>query len=435
MVRSLFAASVTIAALVSVTSLSRAADQIVAPQEATGPSWTGFFVGVHGGGAFGNMGYDQLPVSAGDRTVSYKFGAADFAYGVHGGFDYQFSNRWVAGFELDYTQIDADYSPNVAGGFGTLVKAKSIYSVSGRAGYLVTPQTLVYGRLGYAGIKLDDIEQGFFDTVSKTVGAAEIGIGAETFLFGNLTGRIEANYYHPFDKFTNTDAESFDPHYLLVTAGLSYRFNAQNGSAYPVQSAPDMNWGGFYAGVDGSYNFGNMQREIDDAGSSVGPFGAQSLGAGVFAGYDVVLGSSYLIGVEAGFDYLDARFEDPAGNSFLLDSPTLFGTVKGSLSATVRAGYFATPSTLVYVKGGFAGLLTEANEDFFALDSGGNSKMLSAYQLGAGIESALTDKLSLRVEGLYTKAVDGLTVNNSQIGQVELKPSLLSGRIGLAYHF
>jgi outer membrane immunogenic protein len=435
MVRSLFAASVTIAALVSVTSLSRAADQIVAPQEATGPSWTGFFVGVHGGGAFGNMGYDQLPVSAGDRTVSYKFGAEDFAYGVHGGFDYQFSNRWVAGFELDYTQIDADYSPFAAGGFGTLVKAKSIYSVSGRAGYLLTPQTLIYGRLGYAGIKLDDIEQGFFDTASKTVGAAEIGIGAETFLYGNLTARIEANYYQAFNKFTlEDDFESFNPHYLLVTAGLAYRFNAQHGSAYPAEAAPDMNWNGFYAGVDGSYNFGVMHLDVDVPGATVGPYGAQSIGGGIFAGYNFLLGSSYLLGVEAGADYLDARFKDPSQNSLDPSAPTLFGTVKAELSLTARAGYFATPSTLVYAKGGFAGLWTDANDEFFGLDGGG-SKMLSAYQIGGGIESALTDKLSLRVEGLYTKAVDGLTVANTQLDQNELKPSLLPGRIGLAYHF
>ncbi|MEP6563578.1 MAG: outer membrane beta-barrel protein [Mesorhizobium sp.] len=434
MVRGFFAASFTVAALLSSVSLSLAADPVAAAQEVTGPSWTGFYIGVHGGGAFGNMGYDQLPVLPGDSTLSYHFGAEDFAYGVHGGFDYQFSNRWVAGFELDYTQISSDYSPFAAGGFGTLVKADSIYSVSGRVGYLLTPQTLIYGRLGYGGIKLE-AEEGFGGTTSKTVGAAEFGVGAETFLSGNLTARIEANYFHGLSKFTlDADGESFDPHYLLVTAGLSYRFNAQNGSAYPAQAAPDMNWNGFYAGIDGSYNLGVMHLEVDVPGATVGPYGAETLGGGVFAGYNFLFGSSYLLGVEAGAEYLDAQFEDPAQNSLDPTAPTLFGTVKASLSLTARAGYFATPSTLVYAKGGFAGLWTEANDEFFGL-GGGGSKMLSAYQVGAGIESALTDKLSLRVEGLYTKAFNGLTVENSQLNQNELKPSLLTGKIGLAYHF
>ncbi len=436
MVRNPFTASVALAALLYAASPSLAADQVVAPpQEASGPSWTGFYVGVHGGAAFGNMGYDKLatPGFPGD-TLSYRFGAEDFAYGIHGGFDYQFHNRWVAGFELDYTQISADYSPNVAGGLGTLVKANSLYSISGRAGYLLTPQTLVYGRLGYAGIRLK-AEEGFFDTASKTVGAAQFGIGAETFLWGNVTGRVEANYYHGLNKFTlEDDGEVFKPRYLLVTAGLAYRFNADRGSAYPAEAAPDLNWSGFYAGVAGSYNFGVMHREIDEAGSTIGPFGSQTFGGGAFAGYNFLFGSSYLLGVEAGAEYLSARFDDPARNSGDPAGPTLFGTVKGVLSLSARAGYFATPSTLVYAKGGFAGLWTDANDEFFALDGGG-SKMLAAFQVGAGIESALTDKWSLRVEGLYTKAFNSLVTANSQPDQNELKPSLLTGKIGLAYHF
>ncbi|MGB3645621.1 MAG: outer membrane beta-barrel protein [Mesorhizobium sp.] len=425
MVRNPFTASVALAALLYAASPSLAADQVVAPpQEASGPSWTGFYIGVHAGAAFGNMGYDIAP-------YDYQLGAEDFAYGVHGGFDYQFNNRWVAGFELGYTQLGADYSPFTD---NVLVKANSLYSISGRAGYLLTPQTLVYGRLGYAGIRLE-AEEGFFDTASKTVGAAQFGIGAETFLWGNVTGRVEANYYHALSKFRiNDDSEVFDPHYLLVTAGLAYRFNADRGSAYPAEAAPDLNWSGFYAGVAGSYNFGVMHREIDEAGSTVGPFGSQTFGGGAFAGYNFLFGSSYLLGVEAGAEYLSARFDDPARNSGDPAGPTLFGTVKGVLSLSARAGYFATPSTLVYAKGGFAGLWTDANDEFFALDGGG-SKMLAAFQVGAGIESALTDKWSLRVEGLYTKAFNGLVTANSQPDQNELKPSLLTGKIGLAYHF
>ena len=436
MVRNRYAASVAVAAFLSAMPPAQAADQVVAPpQEVSGPSWTGFYLGVHGGAAFGNMGYDQLatPGFPGD-TISYRIGSEDFVYGVHGGFDYQFNNRWVAGFELDYTQISADYSPNVAGGLGTLVKANSLYSISGRAGYLLTPQTLIYGRLGYAGIKLE-AEEGFAGTASKTVGTAQFGIGAETFLWGNLTGRIEANYYHAFNKFTlEDDGEVFKPRYLLVTAGLAYRFNADRGSSYPVEAAPNLNWSGFYAGISGAYNAGLMSREIDVAGATIGPFSASAFGGGVFAGYNFLFGSSYLLGVEAGGEYLSARFNDPEQNSLDPSAPTLFGTIKGALSVSARAGYFATPSTLVYAKGGFAGLWTEANGEFFGLGGGGR-KMLSAYQFGAGIESALTDKWSLRVEGLYTKAFNGLKTENSQLEQVELKPSLLTGRIGLAYHF
>lgn len=434
MVRILSTASLSVTVLLSAASLASAADALISVQQVSTPSWTGFYLGVHGGGAFGNMGYDQLPVLSGDTTRSYDFGDENFAYGVHGGFDYQFSNRWLAGFELDYTQLGSDYSPFESGGFGTLVKADSMYSVSGRAGYLVTPQTLFYGRAGYGAIKLE-AEEGFFDTATKTVGMGEFGVGVETFLYGNLTARFEASYFRAINKFTiDSDAESFDPRYFLVTAGLNYRFNAQNESAYPAEPPQDTKWDGIYAGVDGSYNFAVMHLDVDVPGATVGPFGAETLGGGVFAGYNFVLGSSYLLGVEAGAEYLDARFEDPAQNSFDPDAPTRFGTVKAQVSVTGRAGYFVSPSTVVYGKGGFAGLLTEANDEYFGLDGGG-SKMLSAYQFGAGTEAALTERIRLRIEGLYTKAVSGLTVSNSQLDQNELKPSLLTGKVGLAYQF
>jgi opacity protein-like surface antigen len=89
---------------------------------------------------------------------------------------------------------------------------------------------------------------------------------------------------------------------------------------------------------------------------------------------------------------------------------------------------------MVYLKGGIAGLYVEANDEFFALEGGG-SEVLPAYQVGAGIESALTDRITLRVEGLYTKAFEGLAVDNTQIGQNELMPSLLTGKVGIAYRF
>jgi opacity protein-like surface antigen len=93
-----------------------------------------------------------------------------------------------------------------------------------------------------------------------------------------------------------------------------------------------------------------------------------------------------------------------------------------------------SPSTLVYVKGGYAGLRTEANEEFFALDGGGE-EILDGYQVGVGIESALTEQVSLRVEATYVEAVEGITVDNTQTGQNTLTPHLLLGKAGLAWRW
>ena len=177
-------------ALLSSTALSWSADavveQVVVP---TGPSWTGFYVGVHAGGAFGNTDYGNDVVDPGQR---YHLADETYAIGVHGGFDYQFASSWVAGFELAATRLNSEYAAFIPD-----VPAFSIdwnYSASGRLGYLVTPKTLFYGRLGYSAMDVEAIE-GLAGTTSGTVDGALIGVGVETFLSDNITARVDANYF------------------------------------------------------------------------------------------------------------------------------------------------------------------------------------------------------------------------------------------------
>ncbi len=423
-------------ALLLAATPSLAADVVAAPPEAANeaPNWTGFYIGVHGGLASGNMAYTMLPDQPGDRTLAYNFANEEFAYGIHGGFDYQFSNRWVAGVELDYTQLSAAYAPFDDGQRETLVEAKSSYSVSGRVGYLTTPDTLFYARLGYASIELEAPED-LDGMASKSIGALKTGVGAETFLSGNLTGRVEVNYLTATNELRTTDEVTFEPDYLLVTAGLSYRFGSNASSGSTTDAAPAMQLSGFYVGGFGSLSFGKSTLEVlGDPQATVGPYASDALGFGGFVGYDVLLDDRFVIGAEVEAAYIGAEFNDPSMNSPAPDSTTLFGTLEATYALSARVGYVTSPSTLVYLKGGFAGMVMNANEDFFALDGGG-SKTLSAYQVGGGIESALTDKLTLRVEGVYTAATDSIVTENSQVGQVEIKPSLLTGRIGLAYRF
>lgn len=421
-------------ALLLAVGPSLAADVVAAPPpEAANeaPNWTGFYIGVHGGMASGSMGY-IFPSFPSD--LDYNFSNEDFDYGVQGGFDYQFSNRWVAGLELDYTQLNAAYSPFNGGQNNTLVEVKSTYSVTGRLGYLVTPDSLFYGRLGYASMQLK-AEEGVSEYADGSVGAVKAGIGAETFLFDNVTARIEANYIDATKEFTTADDQSFDPKFFVVSAGLSYRFGAHGGSSRTVEPAPAMQFSGFYAGGFGAFSFGSSTLEvIDNPVATNGPFSSDAFGFGGFAGYDFLLDDRFVIGAEAEVAYVGAKFDDPSMNSFGTGATTLFGTLEATYALSARIGYVATPSTLVYLKGGFAGMVMNANEDFFALDNGG-TKTLAAYQVGAGIESALTEKLTLRVEGIYTEATSEIVLGNSQDVQVAIKPSLLTGRIGLAYRF
>ena len=106
MIRILLAASMTGAAFLSSTSLSWSADAVIEQAVPTGPSWTGFYVGIHAGGAFGNMGYRCRSDFAGPRTRLPFRRERPSPYGIHGGFDYQFSSRGLPVLNWTTTQLE-----------------------------------------------------------------------------------------------------------------------------------------------------------------------------------------------------------------------------------------------------------------------------------------------------------------------------------------
>lgn len=420
------------------TAVSTLAADMAAPAEATyqAPNWTGFYVGVHGGMASGNMEYTELeiPVFLVPERV-FDFGQEVGAYGFYGGFDYQFTNNWVAGLELGYDRINLQYKRYSNSDLNALAEIKSSYSASVRVGHLVTPETLLYGSLGYASTQME-AELQATATAKKKIGSVKAGIGAETFLFGNVTGRMEVTYVNGTQDFLLAeDFKSFDPNYLLVTAGLSYRFGAGSGAENAQQSIPAMQFSGFYFGGFGSFGVGQSVRDwTTQVSGTTGPYADQAFGGGAFAGYDFLINDKFVISAEADVAYVNAKFEDFPYDPFATGSTNLFGTLKATYALSARVGFVATPSTLIYAKGGLGGMVMNANEDYFALENGG-TKTLSAYQVGAGIESALTEKLALRIEGLYATATEEIILGDSQTDQVSIKPSLLTGRIGLAYRF
>ncbi len=425
----------TVFGLWGLSAPALAADNVVEEAVAAGPSWSGFYIGAHTGVAMGNLGYDEYDFLAPSvLESSTHFADTSLLGGVHIGYDHQFSERWVGGIEADFTWLGQTYSVNY--GQPPLFWAKWQAGVSARAGYLLSPDTLFYGRLGAAFIH-GKAPEGPFDYVTDTITAAKIGVGAETFISSNLTARIEANYLLATQQLRTADEVEFDPSQLMITAGLTYRFGADGGSAYAVPR-PAVSWNGFYGGLSGVFSHASMDRVLNlglgDPQETVSPFGSRSAGAGAFAGYDFQISDSSVLGVEVAATWLGLNFHDERLNSLLAGSTSRFATVHASFVASARAGWLASPSTLLYAKAGFGGLLTEANDEFWPLGEGG-SKLLPAYQVGGGIESALTDRLTLRVEGLYTAATSSFVLTNAQNDQISLKPSVLTGTVGLAWRF
>lgn len=139
---------------------------------------------------------------------------------------------------------------------------------------------------------------------------------------------------------------------------------------------------------------------------------------GGYAGYNYKINDRLVIGAEAGFsgafdDELRAQSE---GNSVTIDP-------RYSFDLSARAGYLVNDKTLAYVRGGYANSrvrTTLVSED----GTTRASDNLDGWLVGGGVERALTDRISARLEYRYTDLG-----NNG--GQYDQHQAL----VGITYNF
>ena len=135
-----------------------------------------------------------------------------------------------------------------------------------------------------------------------------------------------------------------------------------------------------------------------DTNNNNGDESIEGVGYGVGVGYDFDLGS-VVAGVEA--EYADSSGEQEADET--LDGINFSSSVETGRDIYVgaRLGFRATPSTLVYVKGGYTNTSIEANyetaDDRFEFDTN-----IDGWRLGAGIEQAFGPNLYGKLEYRYS---------------------------------
>lgn len=168
----------------------------------------------------------------------------------------------------------------------------------------------------------------------------------------------------------------------------------------PACASPIFTWSGFHLGAQVGYAWGDAKFALttpllNDSRSPVGALG------GVHAGYNLQVGS-FVAGVEGDLELADARGSAPyviptVGNPLIY----VFGSRMGAQgSARLRAGY-AVDRALFYVTGGVA----QAKLEYSGFHSGSLASVSRArlgYTVGAGVEYALTDRISARAEYRFT---------------------------------
>jgi outer membrane immunogenic protein len=160
------------------------------------------------------------------NNLDSSFGALPFnrtkksvTGGLFAGYDKTFQGRFVVGTEggIDFASDDEEQISIT----GTSYAADPKYSIdlTARAGYLVTPKTLLYVRGGYtnARIRTTLTNAAGIEAASDSHDGWIVGGGVEQAISSNVSARIEYRY----SKYTKDGGKD---ERNRVLAGLSYRF-------------------------------------------------------------------------------------------------------------------------------------------------------------------------------------------------------------------
>jgi outer membrane receptor protein involved in Fe transport/opacity protein-like surface antigen len=188
--------------------------------------WTGFYLGLNAGGAFGTT---TATASGGGGSASVK--EAGFLGGAQIGANYQ-TGPLVWGFEADYDASTQNQSLPSGVLSGSTAQMPWLATLRGRFG-VAFDRTLVYATAGGAAGELRSISATPAGTTSTTVtyGTWTAGAGVEYGITDNLSARVEYLYVDKdniatgfIGPPTTTITNRLDNN--LVRAGLNYRFSA-----------------------------------------------------------------------------------------------------------------------------------------------------------------------------------------------------------------
>ena len=216
-------------------------------------------------------------------------------------------------------------------------------------------------------------------------------------------------------------------HFLLATVGvLALGVTAANAAdiqrrttvtrAEPVYAPAPYNWTGGYIGINGGGAWGDTSLD--------GPFAAGSgrnLSGGLIGGtvgYNWQMGAA-VFGLEADIDWARIRDTGTCGSFACETRINWLGTARG------RLGY-AMGSFMPYVTGGLA--VAGIRNTITGFGSASDTK--AGWTVGAGIEGALANNWTAKLEYLYVDLGHAANVGGSE---AEVRSHLL--RVGLNYRF
>jgi outer membrane immunogenic protein len=181
----------------------------------------------------------------------------------------------------------------------------------------------------------------------------------------------------------------------LTGAAIAADLPSEKAPPAPALELP-ANWTGIYGGVQLGGAFGNT--DLSFPGYS-GSWGNDGVIGGAHIGYNYQI-NQFVLGAEASFDLLSVQGHESNITTF---SPNVFngGSYHNYLiSLDGRLGY-AVKNYLIYAIGGYAFTSNNSALTFNGIQVGSVSNTVNGYDIGGGVEYALTNQWSVRAEYRY----------------------------------
>jgi outer membrane immunogenic protein len=224
---------------------------------------------------------------------------------------------------------------------------------------------------------------------------------------------------------------------VLAAAGLALGV-VQTASAAdiarPVYKAPPpvmvgYNWTGFYAGIHGGYGWGELSG-LGGSSDQNGWFGGGQIGWNWQGA-----GSPWVFGIEVDSAWANLEQDVTVGGGGLVANA--FSELNYFGTARMRLGY-AVDRALIYATGGLAWGTNEigvtvAGPGFVVGTSSSNTHV--GYSVGGGVEWALMDNWTAKVEYLYLDLGSESYFGGPAAGGFDADVSAHTVKVGLNYRF
>jgi outer membrane immunogenic protein len=453
--------------------------------------WNGVYIGI--GGGMGAANHD-LSLEDGPDFPSPPlpgFAAELSGLGGDGGFfslgvglDYQVNSRFVVGafFDYDWADLDTslDASINFLGttlGAGADIEVEDMWSIGGRLGYLVSPSTMLFVTAGYSQADVSDLTANA--SVLGSVTLASVGDFDGYFIGGGAEMKItKAISIKGEYRYTDLDSEvitllpgtgaigdfvnglvttKLDPDIQTARVSLNYRFGLGGLSEpEPIEEVSVGSWTQFYLSIGGGYAFTNEELTLSN-GPAVVPFGSFNVGFDGFGGeggaltigggYDYQFAPKFVAGLLIDYTMHGADTDLDLNIGDAITANVGFG-LDNELSVGGRLGYLVTPATLIYGSIGYSRI--ELDDARLSVNFGpgsfgtrvASSGAIDGFFLGGGIETKITDNISLKLDYRYTNGdseqitllPDVLPEANDFV-RAEIDPDIQTVRLSLDYRF